>query len=176
MKASGAKELFRQLAEDFFRNYMVVFTNQSRMPKSSIPLVVLTPGNVRRPQAANTQIENGKVIGFYLSQMPIIVDLFTNGEPVKDDTGTTIAYANSAIDEILAFADYLNSPACIAWCNKHDVSILIEADAQDLTGIINDTNYEYRSRIEVLFAFTQRTDDDLGDMGHFNNVTVEATQ
>ena len=176
MKASGAKELFRQLAESFFKGYMVVFTNQSRMPKSSTPLVVLTPGNVRRPQAANNQIENGKIIGYYLSEMPIIVDLFTNGEAVKDDTGNIIAYSNSAIDEILSFADYLNSPQCVAWCNKRDVSILIEAEAQDLTGIVNDNNYEYRSRIEVLFAFTQSTEGNFGDMGNFQNVTVEATQ
>ena len=82
-------------------------------------------------------------------------------------------YSNTAMDEILAFADYLNSPKCVAWCNEHDVSILIETDAQDLTGAVNDNNYEYRSRLEVLLSFTQETDTQNGDMGYFSVIAID---
>lgn len=173
MRASEATVLFRELTEGFFGGYAVAFANQSRIAKPQIPLVLLTPGNVRRPQAANNQFEGGEIIGHYLSRMPIIVDLFTNGTAVEDDDGSIVAYANSAMDEMLAFADYLNSPKCIAWCHKNDVSILIEMEVRDITGLVNDNNYEFRSQMEVLFFFTQETDQATGDMGYFSNVVIE---
>ena len=36
------------------------------------------------------------------------------------------------------------------------MSILIDGDVQDLTGVVNDTNYEYRARMSVLLYFTQK--------------------
>ena len=173
MKAIEAKELFYEIAAEFFENYNVIFANQSRIAKPQIPLVVLSPGNIRRPQAENGVTEDGAIIGYYQSRMPIVVDLFTNGKPVKNDNDDIIAYSNTAIDEILAFADYLNSPKCISWSDTHDVSILIEKEAQDLTGAINDNNYEYRSRLEVLFYFTQETNQANGDMGYFSALSPD---
>lgn len=172
MKAKEAKKLFLEIAKRFFDEYNVIFANQSRAPKPKNPLVTIAPGNIRRPQAENSLFTDGVVEGFYLSRMPIVVDLFTNGESVTDDNGTTIGYFNTAIDEILSFADFLNSPKCVAWCNKHDISILIETEAQDLTGLVNDNNYQYRSRLEVMLYFTQETDTSNGDMGYFSTVAL----
>lgn len=174
MKATEAKELFLELAENFFTGYNVIFANQSRMAKPKIPLVVLAPGNVHRPQAENSVNDDGKIVGYYQSRMPITVDLFTNGRAVKDDNNNVIAYANSAIEEMLDFADYLNSPKCVAWCRQHDVAILIDTDAQDISGVVNDNNYEYRSRLEVLFSFTQERNQTNGDMGYFSNIAIES--
>ena len=61
------------------------------------------------------------------------------------------------MDDMLSFADFLNSDYAIRWCHVNDVSILIDGDVQDLTGVVNDTNYEYRARMSVLFYFTQKT-------------------
>lgn len=173
MKASGAKDLFRQLTEDFFKGYSVVFANQSRVAKPEIPLVTILPGNVKRPQAANHTVKRGVLVGYYESRLTFTVDLFTNGKPIEDDDGDVVAYENTAMDELLEFADYLNSPKCVAWCHERDVSILIETDAQDLTGAVNDNNYEYRARLEVLFSFTQETSAKFGDMGYFETAEVE---
>lgn len=174
MKASKAKELFRQLTESYFTGSTVIFANQSRIAKPQIPLVTILPGNVHRPQAANHVVNSdGVLIGYYLSRMTMTVDLFTNGEAIEDDSGNTAAYENTAMDEMLAFADFLNSPVCVSWCHENDVSILIESDAQDLTGIVNDNNYEYRARLEVMYSFTQETDTTIGDMGYFDTAAVE---
>lgn len=173
MKAYEAKEIFLDLASSFFKEYSVIFSNQSRIAKPKIPLVVLTPGNISRPQAANERSDDGDIIGYYLSRMPIIIDLFTNGKAVKNDNDEIVAFSNTAVDEMLAFADYLNGPKGVAWCDKHDVSILIESEVQDLSGIINETNYEYRSRLEVLFFFTQETDRETGRMGYFTSVALD---
>ena len=51
MRVGQAKELFRALTKQYFGGANVVFANQSRTAKQKEPLVVLTPGNVHRPQA-----------------------------------------------------------------------------------------------------------------------------
>ena len=158
MRVSQAKELFRQLTKSYFAGATVAFPRQSRAAKSKTPLVTITTGNVKRPLHPTYKMKDGVQVGSYLSRISMTVDLFTNGAPVVDDeTGKTVAYENTAMDDMLAFADFLGSQYAIEWCNRNDVSILIEGDAQDLTGLVNDNNYEFRSRLIVMFYFTQYT-------------------
>lgn len=157
MRVGEAKELFRQLAKRYFVSATVAFARQSRQPKADLPLVMLMPGNVKRPNTPNYETVNGTIVGNYLSRLSITIDLFTHGSPIIDEeTGQTFAYENAALDDMLAFADFLNSEDTVQWCDRNDVSILIDGDAQDLTGIVNDTTYEYRSRLTVFFYFTQK--------------------
>lgn len=157
MRVMEAKELFRQLTAAYFSQATVTFSRQSRVAKQAQPLVLLTSGNLSRPGTPNYSTVNGVLIGNYLSRLTFTVDLFTNGSPVTDpDTGKTVAYEDNALDDMLSFADYLNSNYAVGWCHEHDVAVLIDGEAQDLTGLVNDNNYEYRSRLTVLFYFTQQ--------------------
>lgn len=157
MRATDVRELFRQITKQYFAAATVIFSNQSRAAKPGLGLVVLTPGPVKRPYLPNYQQIDGTMIGCYQSRMTITVDLFTHGAPVIDDrNGTAVAYGNTAMDDILSYMDYLNSQFVTDWSYINDVSVLMEGDAQDLTGIINDNNYEYRARVTVMFYFTQR--------------------
>lgn len=157
MRISQAKELFRALTQEYFAGANVVFANQSRTAKQNAPFVLLTPGNVHRPPAANYGFADGEVIGHYLSRFSITVDLFTHGSPVIDEeTGQTVAYEDNALDDILSFADFLNSEYVVHWSHQNDVSILIDGDVLSLTGLVNETSYEFRSRLTVQFYFTQK--------------------
>lgn len=157
MRVSQAKELFRSLTSQYFTGAEVTFTRQSRAAKPKIPLVTITPGNVKRPLAPVYKEIDGRLVGHYLSRISFQVDLFTNGLPVIDeDTGQTVAYENTAMDDMLAFEDFLNSEYAIEWSHNNDVSISFDGDAQDLTGLVNDNNYEFRARLPVLFYFTQK--------------------
>lgn len=101
MRVGQAKELFRALTQQYFGGANVVFANQSRTAKQKVPLVVLTPGNVHRPQAPNYTFVDGEVVGHYLSRFSITVDLFTNGSPVVDEvSGKTVAYEDNAVDDM----------------------------------------------------------------------------
>lgn len=93
----------------------------------------------------------------YLSRFSITVDLFTNGSPVVDEvSGKAVAYEDNAVDDMLSFADFLNSEHTVQWSHQNDVSILIDGDVLNLTGVVNDTSYEFRSRLTVQFYFTQK--------------------
>ena len=62
----------------------------------------------------------------------------------------------NAVDDMLSFADFLNSEHTVQWSHQNDVSILIDGDVLNLTGVVNDTSYEFRSRLTVQFYFTQK--------------------
>ena len=157
MRVSEAKKLFKDLTQEYFTGAWVTFSRQSRAAKPAIPLVSITPGNVNRPLNPTYENAGGEVLGYYPSRIPMTVDLFTHGKPVIDDeTGQTVAYENTAVDDMAAFADFLNSTYAVNWSNDHDVTLLIEGGIQDLTGLVNDTNYEFRSRMVVMFYFTQK--------------------
>lgn len=156
MRVTEARELFRQLTQQYFAGATVTFAHQSRVPKQKQPLVLITTGSLKRPNAANYVEVDGLPVGHYLSRLSITVDLFSNGAPVIDEeTGQTVAYENNALEDILAYADFLNSEYAVEWSHRNDVSILLDGDAQDLTGAVNDNNYEFRARLTVLFYFTQ---------------------
>lgn len=70
--------------------------------------------------------------------------------------GSRVAYENTAMGRYARLCGFLNSQYAIEWCHSHDVAISFDGDAQDLTGLVNDNNYEFRSRLPVLFYFTQK--------------------
>ncbi len=178
MKTSEAKELFRQLTVKFFPNHNVVWANQSRMQKSKPPLITLTPGNVRSPNFAGLDVDDdGLVDGSYESHMTMTIDLYTHGTAITDDdSGETLAYEDTALDELTAFNHYMNGPTCTDWCLANNISILIEEDVQNLSGIINDTNYEYRARQVIDLSFTQTMEDTTGkeDLGAMTDADIES--
>lgn len=171
MRVSQAKELFRSLTAQYFSGAEVIFSRQSRVAKPLIPLVSITPGNVQRPSNPNYEEVDGVLVGHYLSRITMQVDLFTHGLPVVDDeTRTIVAYENTAMDDMLAFMDFLNSPYTVEWCHVHDVAIGFDGDPKDLTGLVNDDTYEYRSQLAVLFYFTQKA------VGHSATLSEDSIQ
>ena len=55
---------------------------------------------------------------------------------------------------MLGFASFLNSEYVIQWCHRHDLALVVPPTVQNLTGLINDTNYEFRSMLEISARFT----------------------
>ena len=154
MRPAEARGYFRKLVKSYFAKANVIYGRQSHAAKTEIPLVCLTSGNVKRSRD-NCEYEiDGQPVYCYPSSMNITIDLFTHGAPVIVNEWT-VAHDNIAIDEMTAFADFLGSRHVVEWCNRYDMSISIDGDAQDLTALVNDTAYEYRSRLNVWLNFVQ---------------------
>ena len=156
MRLHEVKNHFRELTKMAFPGAKVIFSNQSRAAKTNLPLIVIDAGNVKRPLNPSYKMIDGELVGYYHSRVAITIDLFTHGLPVYDDeSGQVVAYDDTALDDMLVFADFLGSYYVIDWCHRHDVSIVIDGEAQDLTGVVNDNNYAFRSRLNIMFYFTQ---------------------
>ena len=156
MRVSEAKELFRSLVKEYFSGALVIWANQSRMVKPKPSLVTIRCGDVHRPLYPNYSITNDELIGYYESRMTVAVDVFTRGSRITNqDTGTAAGVENTAMNDLLAFMDYLNSQYVTEWSHQKDLTILLDNDPQDLTGIISETAYEYRARLTLSLYFTQ---------------------
>ena len=156
MRLAQLKELLRGFFKSYFADAMVVFANQSRVPKADVPLVVLSFGNASRPLFPVNSYINGEVVNNYATSIPLTIDLFTNGAPVYNpSTGQNVGYEDTAEDDLLAFADYINSDHAQAWYLNTDIAVLVDGEVQNLTGAINDNNYEYRARMNLLVYYTQ---------------------
>lgn len=154
MTVTDVKNAIRDLAAMYFSGATVTYTKQSFTAKPVKPLVTLTSGSVTRPRNPPMKIIDGRPVSFYPATLPIQMDLFTHGRKEAPKPGYTPIMVNTAEDDMLAFADFLNSDFAIQWCHERDLSIIISNTVQDLTDLINDTNYEYRAMLEITVGFT----------------------
>ncbi len=121
--------------------------------KPLAPLIVLRLGTVTRATQPITQMVNGIVFSAYPSEVPLQIDLFTKGNTVSTPEG---AYAeNTAVNDLLAFVNYLDSTATIEWSNQNNVGVSLMGGVQDLSEVINDTRWQYRAMAEIRLTFTQ---------------------
>lgn len=158
MRVSGVKTAFQRLVQLYFPKATVAFAHQSRQPKglTSPALVLITPGIVKRPNNPVEEYIDGEIVQNYHSRISMTVDFFTKGTPLTNENGIIFAYEDTAVDDLLCFVNFINSQYTVAWCKKHDISIAVEGDIQPLTGVVNDTSYEFRARVVFVIYFTQK--------------------
>ncbi len=154
MRVSDLKETIRQLTELYFTGATVQFAKRSFAAKPNKPLVILSPGSVQRPLNPPTKMIDGRPVCFYPAIMPIQIDLFTHGKVTEVAPGFTPVAENTAEDDMIGFTSFLNSAYAVQWCSKRDIAVIVPNVVQDLTGLINDTNYEFRAMIELTVSFT----------------------
>lgn len=154
MTVTEVKDAIRELTEMYFSGATVTYTKQSFTAKPLKPLVTLTTGSVSRPRNPPVKIIDGRPVSFYPATLPIQMDLFTHGRKIAPKPGYTPIMVNTAEDDMLAFADFLNSDFTVQWCHERDLAVIIQNTVEDLTGLINDTNYEYRAMLEITVGFT----------------------
>ena len=154
MNVAEVKEAIRQLTALYFSVANVTYTKQSFTAKPTKPLVTLTSGTVSRPRNPPVKIIDGRPVSFYPATMPIQIDLFTNGAQEEVEQGFTPIAENTAEDDMLAFASFLNSEYVVQWCHERDIAIVVPPTVQDLTGLIHDSNFEFRAMMEITVYFT----------------------
>lgn len=154
MDVKGVREAMLELTKYYFQNATVIHGRQSHVAKQGKPLVTLYTGVVTRPLNPPTKIIDGRPVSFYPSSVPVQIDLFTLGQKKELAHGFTPVMENTAADDMMSFVDFLNSEFAVQFCHRKDIAIVVPNTVQDLTGLINDTSYEYRAMIEVIVYFT----------------------
>ena len=167
MNVTEARATVKKLTEMYFANAKVVYAKQSFMSKPEKPLVMLSFGSVNRPLNPPSIIFDGYPVSFYPSTMQVQIDLFTLGNK-KELKKDVYVMENTAENDMLLFFNFLNSPYAVRYCNEHDIAIVLNNSVQDLTGIINDTEYEFRAMLEFEVRFTQLAVGDTGTLSPDN--------
>lgn len=154
MKVSEVKQAMIELAQLYFTGASVGLSKQSFIAKANKPFVKLSTGSVSRSINPPTRILDGCPVAFYPATIAIQVDLFTNGKQTEVAPGFTPVIENTAEDDLIGFADFLNSGFVVEWCRERDIAIIVPNTVNDLTGLITDTNYEFRAMLELMVCFT----------------------
>lgn len=154
MTVAELKRLLKELTELYFTGATVTYTKQSFAVKPTKPLVTITLGSVDRPLNPPMKVIDGRPVALYPATMPVQIDLFTQGRQTEIGPGYTPIVEDTAEDDMLGFASFLNSEYVIQWCHRHDLALVVPPTVQNLTGLINDTNYEFRSMLEISARFT----------------------
>ena len=150
MRLSEVQDLFYNLISEYWVGAEITYARQDRIAKPKNPLVLLTYGNVTRYDMPNYMIVDGVNVAQYQCSVLLDIDLFTHGAPMRlQGMGEVLTYRDSAVEDMSAFEDFLNSEYCVEFCDIHSISWAREGDIQNLSGIINETSYEYRSRITL---------------------------
>ena len=174
MTVSEVRNELLRITQTYFSGATVRIGKQSFTPKPKGPLVTMTTGPVQRPLNPPTILMDGKPVSFYPATMPVQIDLYTNGKQTVLAKGTTPIIENTAEDDMLAFMSYLNSAYVIDRCREKDIAIIVPGTAQDLTGLINDTNYQFRAMAEITVYFTMVAAGHTGTLdidGHVSQAT-----
>lgn len=134
--------------------------NQIRAVKASLPLVTIDTGTLTRERNPIQNFNGGTVNSFYPSSVVVEINLITEGETII--VGEFSYTENSAVSDMTAFLNYLDSPLVRDWCLKNDISITLKSDVLDISDILNDTSWEYRAMVEFDVAFTQTVSGGMG--------------
>ena len=149
------KRKLYDLIQGYFGGDTTVAWGRSKKVKPLSRLVVLRTIALRRNWHAASETNTGVNIDYYPSTTTIQIDLFSNGQPITEDTDVTAASENSAVTEIIALINYLNSQKVQNWCLENDVSIVISGPVNDLTEVINEVSWSMRAMVELTVGFTQ---------------------
>jgi hypothetical protein len=152
MTISTLKEKLYERIATYWGGAEVVWgaTNKVKPPA---PLVVMRLGTVNRAKQPITQMINGIVFSAYPTETTLQIDLFTKGKTVAAEGGQYTE--NTAESDLMNFVNYLDSVATIEWSNENDVSVSLLNGVQDLSEIVNDSQWQYRAMCEFSVAFTQ---------------------
>ena len=150
MTVEKLAEVLHSLVCGYFQGASVVWANTKKV-KPLNPLVTMRLGPVSRSIHPNTKIIDGELCGYYPSSTMLEVQLFTPGRRVQ--AGEQTVFVNTAVNDLFQFVNFLESSMAQDRLNREMVSIRLEGDVQDFTGLVNDTGWEYRAMAEFAVDF-----------------------
>jgi len=158
---SELKKRLYELVTTYFGGATVRWSNTKGVNPNA-PLVSLNLFTVNRPYTPVRTSVDGVIVDSYPSKVTLQVDLFTKGRGAVTP-GVTSANENTAEDDLIEFVNFVNSVYGDEWSLQNDISLLAN-EVQDLTGIVNDTAWEYRAMVEFEVGFTQHAVGHTGTM------------
>lgn len=163
MKLSEAKEEFRKLVAGYFGDDHVFFAN-SKMTKLPEPyLTIQATGIQRQVHEAKLMRASGYNNAYREIVASVDLNLYTKGKSVS---GSKTVYADTALDDMIGFLDYLESDAGLGMQETAGISVAVESQPKDMSALIREAQFQYRSMASFTVRFTDMT---FGDYYQNNN-------
>lgn len=156
MTVREAKRHIENITKKYFTGAEVGFSGQSANVKRTSPYVCITPGSPTRDQFPVQRMVNDRMVSYYQTRLPLQIDLYTNGAEGSPGADGFVTMEDTAVDDLTDFVDYLESMYVIHWCDRINASIIVNGPVQHLTGLVTDTDYQFRAMVELVFCYVHK--------------------
>ena len=156
MTIEDVKQFLLNIVQMYHPNAMVVWSKTGGVkPKS--PYISLSYSNLER-SAFPIVDEAGD--NYYNYSMIFEINLYTVGKQVR--IGNQSYYENTAVEDLDEFVRFLDSEGITELTEKNNVAILKNSPIRDLSGLIGDAKFNYRSMAEFVVSWTDKASGKYG--------------
>ncbi len=143
-----------ELAARFFTGASVLWAEQVNT-QAALPYVTIKIGGIRR----STHIVYDPIAGpCYHCETVAEFNLYTEGKPLPVGGKATGNFVNTATSDLMAFANFMESPGAIDILSDPPVSALLKGEVRDLSFLENDRKHRYRAMAEFDVGFVENAD------------------
>lgn len=125
--------------------------------KPKAPFISLAYSNLERSQFPVTNDEGDN---YYNYSMIFEINLYTKGKEVK--VGDEKYFENTAVEDLDEFVRFLDSPKITDITSGSNVTIIFNPPVRDVSKLIGDTKFNYRSMAEFTVSFTDKASGEYG--------------
>lgn len=165
MNIGDVKQFLYDLTAMYHPNAKIAWTKTGGV-KPKAPFISLSYSNLGRDQFP---VVNDEGDNYYNYSMTFEINLYTVGKAVNDGEGKTLYHENTAVEDLDEFIRFLDSPSISDLSAERNVTIVFNPPVRDLSELIGDAKFNYRSMAEFTVLFTDKAS---GAYGVANKTTV----
>lgn len=159
MNLGEVKQLLYETVVKYHPGAMVVWEKTKGVtPKP--PYITLGYSNLNRSLFFLTDDEEKHK--YYNYSFTFEINLYAVGKSVKDNAGKVIYYENTAVEDLNEFVCFLNSEEMTNELANKNVTIVVNSPIRDMSELIGDTKFNYRSMVEATVSFSGEADGPYG--------------
>lgn len=161
MTFSDVKKLFYRIVKKYHPNAVVVWTKTKGVTPMP-PYITIGYSNLNR--SAFPLSDESRNHRYYNYDVLFEINLYTVGREIKSDSGSY--YENTAVEDLEEFIRYLDSDEITEELAKNNVTIVMNPPIRDLSELIGDTKFNYRSMCEFTVSYVGLADGRYGISGN----------
>jgi len=152
-----AKQFLYDLVSMYHPKALIVWTKTKGVTPRP-PYITLSHGSVERNRFPIVDDEGEK---WYSYSFVLEMNLYTVGKPVKVEGAGTV-YENTAVEDLEEFVRFVDSDGISDLTQEKNITIMQNAPIRDLSELIGDTKFNYRSMTEFMVTFTDKVSGEYG--------------
>lgn len=152
------------LVSEFFRGATIAWAEQVNT-KPDIPYVTLKTGAINKSLFPVSDEVPGTA--YYICNTVLEINLYTRGREVRieADDDCLVNYENTAVSDLMDFVLFLESEEILDRIAGYNLDIQLVPPVRDLTELLNDSKYRYRSMAEFTVSFVLESSGRFGVSG-----------
>ena len=151
------------LVSEFFQGATIAWVEQVNT-KPDIPYVTLKTGAINKSLFPVSDEVPGT--SYYICNTVLEINLYTRGREVRfEEDDCLVNYENTAVSDLMDFVLFLESEEILDRIAGYNLDIQLMPPVRDLTELLNDSKYRYRSMAEFTVSFVLESSGRFGVSG-----------